>query len=208
MDERRAAVASNLIRLRMQAGMTQAELGEKLNYSDKSVSKWERGDSVPDVFVLKQIADIYGVTVDYLLEGEHEERSFMIDPKEDHYTTDVITMITLLGVWTLALCIFIGGWLLCDFLFWEIFVYAIPISLTVLLILHSIWRRGEKNFRIIAALILSIFLTAYLTFLPENPWQLFLIVVPAELVVFLSYKIKKHRKSQDSTDSRVEKTDS
>lgn len=208
MDERRAAVASNLIRLRMHAGMTQAELGEKLNYSDKSVSKWERGDSVPDVFVLKQIADIYGVTVDYLLEAEHEERSFMIDPKEDHYTTDVITMITLLGVWTLALCIFIGGWLLCDSLFWEIFVYAVPVSLTVLLILHSIWRRGEKNFRIIAALILSIFLTAYLTFLPENPWQLFLIVVPAELVVFLSYKIKKHRKNQNSTDSRVKKTDS
>ena len=74
MEERRAIVADNLIRLRIAAGLTQAELGERLNYSDKSVSKWERGDAVPDVFVMKQIADIYGVTVDYLLES-HEGAS-------------------------------------------------------------------------------------------------------------------------------------
>ena len=68
MDECRAAVAANLIRLRTAAGLTQSALGDKLNYSDKSVSKWERGDAAPDVFVMKQIADIYGVTVDYLLQ--------------------------------------------------------------------------------------------------------------------------------------------
>ena len=56
MDERKATIASNLIRLRLAAGMTQAELGEKLNYSDKSISKWERGDVTTDVFVLMQIA--------------------------------------------------------------------------------------------------------------------------------------------------------
>ena len=61
MDERKATIASNLIRLRLAAGMTQAELGEKLNYSDKSISKWERGDVTTDVFVLMQIADIFGV---------------------------------------------------------------------------------------------------------------------------------------------------
>ena len=59
MDERKATIASNLIRLRLAAGMTQAELGEKLNYSDKSISKWERGDVTTDVFVLMQIADIF-----------------------------------------------------------------------------------------------------------------------------------------------------
>ncbi|MBQ7218900.1 MAG: helix-turn-helix transcriptional regulator, partial [Ruminococcus sp.] len=46
--------------------MTQAQLGEELSYSDKSVSKWERGESIPDVYVLKHIADLSGVTVDYI----------------------------------------------------------------------------------------------------------------------------------------------
>ena len=72
MDERKATIASNLIKLRLAAGMTQAELGEKLNYSDKSISKWERGDVTTDVFVLMQIAEIFGVDVDYLLKPFHD----------------------------------------------------------------------------------------------------------------------------------------
>ena len=59
--------ASNIIRLRQGAGLTQAELGAKLNYSDKSISKWERGEAIPDAYVLTQMAGIFGVTVDYLL---------------------------------------------------------------------------------------------------------------------------------------------
>ena len=67
LEEMKLVVASKLIKLRQQAGMTQAELGEKLNYSDKTVSKWERGESMPDAYVLMQIAAIYGTTVDGLL---------------------------------------------------------------------------------------------------------------------------------------------
>ena len=67
MDELKLIFASNLIRLRTAAGMTQAELAEKINYSDKSISKWERGEAIPDAFVLKQMAAIFKVTVDYLL---------------------------------------------------------------------------------------------------------------------------------------------
>lgn len=53
MDELKLIFASNLIRLRTAAGMTQAELGEQLNYSDKSISKWERGEAIPDAAVLQ-----------------------------------------------------------------------------------------------------------------------------------------------------------
>ena len=67
MDENKRIVADNITALRTAKKLTQSQLAEMLNYSDKSVSKWERGDSVPDVFVLKKIADIFGVTVDWLL---------------------------------------------------------------------------------------------------------------------------------------------
>ena len=52
--------ASNIIKLRTEAGLTQAELGEKLNYSDKTISKWERGEAIPDAYVLTQMAEIFG----------------------------------------------------------------------------------------------------------------------------------------------------
>ena len=91
MDERKATIASNLIKLRLAAGMTQAELGEKLNYSDKSISKWERGDVTTDVFVLMQIAEIFGVDVDYLLKPHNEiEPVIYGKPDRSTYTTHTL----------------------------------------------------------------------------------------------------------------------
>ena len=65
--ELKLVFASNLINLRTAAGMTQAELGVQLNYSDKTVSKWERGEAIPDAYVLTELSDLFHVTVDYLL---------------------------------------------------------------------------------------------------------------------------------------------
>ena len=67
MDELKKTVAKNITALRTSQHMTQFELGEMINYSDKAISRWERGEAVPDAYVLLQLAGIFGVTVDYLL---------------------------------------------------------------------------------------------------------------------------------------------
>ena len=67
MTDLRAVIAKNICDLRTEAGMTQAKLAEVLNYSDKAVSKWERAEAIPDVTVIKAIADYFGVSLDYLL---------------------------------------------------------------------------------------------------------------------------------------------
>ena len=190
MDERKATIASNLIKLRLAAGMTQAELGEKLNYSDKSISKWERGDVTTDVFVLMQIADIFGVDVDYLLKPHNEiEPAIYNKPaNEATYTTNMITLVTVLGIWTVALFVFVILWI-CGMVVGLVFVYAVPVSLITLLVLNSVWNGGRKNRFIIAALVLSIIGTVYLTFLSRNLWQLWLLAVPSLLLVFLGARI-------------------
>ena len=73
MEDLKQILAKNITALRQASRMTQLELAEKLNYSDKAISKWERGESIPDVTVLKAIADLVGVTLDYLLEDDHEQ---------------------------------------------------------------------------------------------------------------------------------------
>ena len=190
MDERKATIASNLIRLRLAAGMTQAELGEKLNYSDKSISKWERGDVTTDVFVLMQIADIFGVDVDYLLKPHNEIEPVIYNKPVNTatYTTNMITLVTVLGIWTVALFIFVILWI-CGMVVGLVFVYAVPVSLITLLVLNSVWNGGKKNRYIIAALVLSIIATVYLTFLRRNLWQLWLLAVPSLLLVFLGARI-------------------
>lgn len=82
MDELKSIVAENLKALRTSAGLTQGELANRLNYSDKAVSKWERGESLPDVQVLKQLADMYGVGVDYLLSSDPTSLRFSLRTRQ------------------------------------------------------------------------------------------------------------------------------
>ena len=191
MDDLKVITASNIIKLRTQAGMTQLELAEQLNYSDKSVSKWERAESMPDAYVLKRMSEIFGVSVDYLLSAHDEWKPAA---PEQTISSRVVTTIAIVGIWTAALLAFIVCWLM-GHLVWLIFAYAVPVSLITLLVLHSIWEAGRYNYWIIAALVLSVITVVYLTLLEQNWWQLFLLAIPAELVVFLSSKIKKGRKS-------------
>ena len=110
MDELKLIFASNLIRLRTAAGMTQAELGEQLNYSDKSISKWERGEAIPDAAVLKRMSEIFGVTVDYLL-NEHDAWQPGPEPAACDRSHHAIILVALMGIVTLAVLVFVvlGG---------------------------------------------------------------------------------------------------
>ena len=191
MDERKATIASNLIRLRLAAGMTQAEVGEKLNYSDKTISKWERGEVTTDVFVLMEIAALFDVSVDYLLKPHAEIEPIVYNkPQEPHYNTRAITAIAVLGVWTLAFLVFLVLWW-SGYVIWLLPVFAVPVSLVVLLVLQSVFHKGHGNRYIIAAIAVSLVTALYLTFLQNNPWQIFLLLIPISAIVFLAFRIKK-----------------
>ena len=194
MDDLKVITASNIINLRTAKGMTQAELGELLSYSDKSVSKWERAEAVPDAYVLKKMSEIFGVTVDYILNSHDSwEKPESFKKAERGFRSKVITAVAIAGIWTLAFLIYIIGWLL-ESNWWLLFIYALPVSLITLLVLNSVWENGKNNRHIIYALVASVFLTIYLTFISYNPWQILLLLIPAELIVFLSFRIKKSHK--------------
>jgi transcriptional regulator with XRE-family HTH domain len=190
LDELRVTIASNIIDLRTKAGMTQLELAEKLNYSDKSVSKWERAEATPDVFVLKNIGEIFGVTVDYLLTSHDGWTPPPAKRSLPKYLTDTITSIVIVGIWTIALLLFIIFWLMGDML-WIVFIYAIPISLITLLVLSSIWEGGRYVYYMVIAVVFSIIATIYFTFYKHNWWQLFLLMIPTVIVVYLTSRLKR-----------------
>ncbi len=191
MENFKKIVAENITRLRSASHMTQSELGEKLNYSDKSISKWERGESLPDAFVLKQIAAQFDVTVDYLL-NEHSPDEKVKPTSNRTYSRSVISTIAFIGVWTLALFAFVITWL-CSMPTWLIFVYTVPVSLIVMLVLNSIWGIGKLNMFIISGIVWGLITCVYLTFYQSNWWQLFIIGVPAQIIIILSFFIKKNR---------------
>ena len=193
IEELKLTVAGNLINLRSKAGFTQAELGAKLNYSDKSISKWERGEAIPDAFVLTQLAELFGVTVDYILTSHdawEPPKSGEPDTIDVVYSTSVITAIAVLGVWTLALTAFVALWL-ADVVRWQIFVAAFPVSVLTYMILICVFKKTKNLKYVVALFVLSLFVAFYLLFLHRNPWQIFLIAVLAEVIVFLSFHIQQ-----------------
>ena len=203
LEELKLITASNIINLRTRAGMTQAELGYKLNYSDKTISKWERAEAIPDAFVLKQMGEIFGVTVDDLLSSHDEWKPIPTEEPETEevsYSTGRIIAIAIVGVWTLALTAFVALWLV-GLIVWQVFVVALPVSILVYMI-----HRKQHLQHVIAAFVLSLFLAAYLLVYPRyHPWQLFLIVIPAEIIVYLSCNLKnppKPLKIKHSTNRR------
>lgn len=168
--------------------MTQFELGKKLNYSDKAISKWERGEAIPDAYILKQMSELFHVSVDYILTDHSSEEEKIAPSRHNNYMT--ITKISIVGVWTLAIFIFIIFWAL-GYIEWLIFVYTLPISLIVLLVLNSIWGNSKNNFYIISGLVWSIIVAIYMSFFKYNLWLLFILGIPSEIIIYLCFKISR-----------------
>ena len=208
MDEIKAAFASNLIRLRTGLGMTQAELGEKLHYSDKAVSKWERAESVPDAFVLMELGKLFGVSVDHLLTSHDKwQPPPTLRSEKESFSRLFILLSSIAAVWTLCMVEFVVVWTVLDTIQWIVFVAAVPLSLVVLLVFNSLWFRGRGNMFIVMALVLSLVLLIYLVLLKYHIWQVFLILLPAELLVALAFQIRRGAlKTKDSTGGRVHET--
>lgn len=193
MEELKNIIASNIASLRKINGMTQAELAEKLCYSDKAISKWERGESIPDVIVLKQVSDLFSVTVDYLLtEHDGSKPAAALDTAQKKKNRTLISAVSAGSVWFFATALFIA-FILLDVTIpvgnWMIFVYAVPAFLTVALVFNCIW--GTRNVRavIVSLLMWSVLGSVCLTFRDMNLWLLFVIGAPAQVIILLSFGI-------------------
>ncbi len=187
MEDIRQIVAANIAALRKNAGYTQLALAQKLQYSDKAVSKWESGASMPDAGVLLAIASLFGVTVDYLLQAEHGTQQLPISPtagrRRQHL---IIALLSVALVWLIATAVFVFmTFSPVNGPMWLSFVWAVPASLIVALVFNSIWGKQRRNYLYISLLMWTFLGSVYLTCLSRNLWLLFVIGVPGQVIVLL-----------------------
>ncbi len=193
----------NITSYRKSIGLTQAGLAEKLNYSDKAVSKWERGESMPDVLTLVQLAELFGVTVDELLSDPDAlpaatskveqvmEKAVQKTLKRKADKNMILGLSTLL-VWFVALLLFV---VISSFdvpYSWIAFIYAIPATAIVMLSLRSAWRDFRWNQTLVSVIVWGSLLSIYasvLVFLQFNFWKVFLLGVPGQLAVYMWFRM-------------------
>ena len=198
-------IGANIAAYRKRAGLTQAGLAEKLNYSDKAVSKWERGESVPDVLTLMQLAAQFDITVNDLLvdpealpgnPGTLEKAMTQVSEKalKRKANKNVILALSSTLVWFVALFAFV---VLSSFDFLEkysclLFFYAIPANAIVLLSLRSAWHDFRWNKALISAIVWGSLLSIYVTLnavMGIYFWKIFLLGIPGQIAIFLSFRM-------------------
>lgn len=190
----KSIVAQNIYYLRTQNFMTQFELGEKLNYSDKAISKWERGDGIPDAYVLKKMSELFGVTVDYIL-SEHTEQERKLEPKKTKMSLAMLANVIMISIATVALLVFViiaiadkGNYQ------WQIFIYAIPAIIIVGIVFSVILKNKIMGVISVSGLCWSILLVIYFALWSFRndyaTWMILLLGLPIQLIVIFSYKMR------------------
>lgn len=191
-------VAANLVALRRENGLTQAELAEKLNYSDKAVSRWEHGDTLPDINVLCQLCEFYGITLNSLISEDAEFEKNKKTYKDSIGYRIWVCALSVAVVWLCATIAFVYSQSFSTKSnYWMAFIWAVPVSC---LVINRI-ARGLPNRNTVSLICSSVFfwslITAvYLQFLiykGYNFWLFFVIGVPVEIVVVLWHKIKQFK---------------
>lgn len=202
-EQLKIQLGANIASYRKRFGWTQVGLAEKLNYSDKAVSKWERGESVPDVLTLTQLAELYQVTVDDLLADpnalpETTSKVEKVMEKAVEKTLKrkadkgMIMGLSSVLVWFVALLLFVVISSLDVPYSWLAFFYAIPANAIVLLSLRSAWRDFRWNKSLVSTIawgsLLSIHISL-LVFLKVNVWKIYLLGIPGQIAIFMWFRM-------------------
>ena len=194
-------LAKNLAYYRKASGLTQLELADRFNYSDKSVSKWERGEGFPDIFVLKSLADFYGITVDDFYQSEHKAVKVSQNKKRKQ------TYLKLLSIginWLVTvLTFFLLNTLLSRFAQdapfepWLTFIYGTLTTGIILLVWEFIYHNRFLRMIATSIIIWTAALSLFLTFLVVMNLPLpllFVVAIPLEVLEIIWYLFRRNRK--------------
>lgn len=202
IENLKKTIKNNLVKYRKAAGLTQAQLADKLGYSDKSVSKWEREEGVPDIYILKEIADLYNITVNDLITDKSNDikKEKNIFPKISKRNKLIIALLSAGLVWAIATTLYVILDLTIpsiESFLSNIYIYAIPLSCIVLIVFNSLWGKKIFNLFLISSLIWTFTLSLFVSLPITNVAKLFIIPIPLQILTILWFLMEKRTISKN-----------
>lgn len=185
-------VAKNLANLRKNKKITQTELAEQFGYSDKAISKWENGDTLPDIQTLYQLCEFYNVTLDFLVsEQSFDEKIKYINHlnKRVIINNSLIELLYCSFVWILAVIIYVYLYTFSEINYWQIFMWAIPATAIVMLLFTKVWKQKLYTFIVRSLFFWTLVTACYIQFIEYNIWPLFFLMIPIQVALILTIAI-------------------
>lgn len=181
-------IAKNLTKYRKINNLTQLDLAEKLNYSDKAISKWERGESLPDIYTLSKLAEFYGITINDLCNEDLEPIKIKHSKKVNHI---FIILLSVGLVWFIATLTFVILKIIpstSSYELWPIFIIAIPSSFILLTIFTGLWYNNIAKTISVSGLVWGLALLGHIVLYQldwENSALVYVIAIPFQILVIL-----------------------
>jgi len=209
-NEFKKTVAKNIILHRKRLGLTQLELAEKLNYTDKSVSKWERAESLPDTFILKQLADLFEINIDDLTAESPPKtkpsyvRSLIMNNKR--VAIPLLSVLLNFFVATTIFCILTFFWVPVSYV-WMVFIYAIPSAAIILIVFSALWWKRRLTAIFVSLLSWSLALSWFLSavvFAVDSlnlPWLIFIIAGTFQVLIIIWFLFLGHKEAKKKRES-------
>lgn len=205
--EEKSIIATNLTTFRKNAGLTQQELADKLNYTDKAVSKWERGEAIPDVLVLKQIADYYGVTLNDII-SESPSPKLATESARRRNARHLIT--TLISI---ALCFFVATIVMVVLVLCNIntitisgnntistaafcYILTLPIASTVAVVFACLWAPTYLKGIAVSVLVWMVCLAFDITVPVDDSWLIYIVGATLQVLVVLWFILQELLKNK------------
>lgn len=192
MKDIKEIVVNNLINLRKNAKLTQIELAEKIGYSDKSVSRWEHGEVMPDIETLYKLSLVYDVPVAVLFEETVDIKKEQRSQKQSTNKL-IIALLSIISIWIIATAVFTCLKTFFGLVAWEIFILAVPCSFLLGIIFSALWSGKKVLFICISAFVWTIITYFFLQFIQFKMWLLFVMGVPMQIAILLIYNLHSNK---------------
>ena len=186
MENYNQIIGNNIKDLRKLNKLTQYDLAERLNYSNKTISRWESGDIVPDVQTLNKLSEFFGVPLPQLFEqntlkkhGLQRKYKLQLGNKLS------IALLFVVSVWLVATILFVHIKLNYNILLWQIFVWTIPISAFVGLLFSNKWGNKKFNPVLLSIINWTLITSIYISIYNYTFWTLYLVGIPIQAIILL-----------------------
>lgn len=200
MENIKEKIRVNLVRLRKEKKLTQLELAEKINYSDKAISRWEKGEVTPDIDTLDKLSKIYDVPFEtFFAENEKKYRYFKMK-KQEMGNKLAISLLSVLSVWIIAVFYYVYADFSGQTGSWIIFLWALPVSCILGIIFNAIWGKRIFLYILVSVLIWTSITAVCLQMLLSYgifPWLLYIVGIPLQIGTILTSFIspRQHKKN-------------
>lgn len=200
-------ITENLIKLRKQHKLSQVELSQKINYSDKAVSRWEKGEVTPSIDVLEKLAEIYNVKIGYFFEEHLDDKGLKVAEKTFNLHLYIMFSLVLV-VWTIAILSFFIIKTQVGEYYFQPLIWAVPITLFVISWCCKYYFNNKGWFATISLGCWFTLVGIYFQFFALNLWPIFFFGIPVQIYLVLKSllsKINGEKKKDSNTAKKMEK---